>query len=149
MSDPIFLIGEAVEKTPRQIIPGKLYQSGAAEAMHICSNPGMVKELGLKAILTVAHDIRIQVPATLVHLHLPVDEINPTPEQYFQLACNLNVFPLLVHCMAGANRSRVFAAAIAWSTGYYSLENAIQEADPPPSGIVYESMVKWSKGIRR
>jgi hypothetical protein len=45
----------------------------------------------------------------------------------------------------GANRSRVFAAAIAWKALKVSLEEAIAIADPPPSGIVFESMMKWAK----
>lgn len=145
MSDPIFIIGEAVHRSPRQIVTGTLYQSGAAEAMDICKSPERIEALGLKAVITVAHDIRIQVPANLVHLHLPIDEINPTDPKYFNLACRLGTFPLLVHCMAGANRSRVFAVAIAYHSLGMSLEKAIAIADPPPSGVVYDSMMKWAK----
>lgn len=126
-------------------MPGKLYQSGAAEAMDICSSPETVQRLGLKAIITVAHDIRVKVPATLVHLHLPVDEINKTDPHHFDLAANLGVYPALVHCMAGANRSRVFAAAIAWKGLGLDFDAAICTADPPPSGIVFESMKKWAQ----
>lgn len=144
MSDSIFLLGDAPITSPREVVPGKLYQTGAAEAMGICQNPELLNKLGIKAVLTVAHDIRIQVPATLVHVHLPVDEENPTNPKFFDLACNLKTFPLLVHCMAGANRSRVFAAAIAWNTFHIPLEKAIEVADPPPCGIVYESMMKWA-----
>src|SRR4029077_2033372 len=85
MSDPLFIIGKAPFKSPREIIPGVLYQSGAAEAMDICSSGEMLQKLGLKAVLTVAHDIRMKVPANMVHLHLPVDEINPTDPKYFDL----------------------------------------------------------------
>ena len=131
--------------TPRQIVTGTLFQSGAAEAMDICQNVGMLQRLGLKAILTVAHDIRIQVPASMVHLHLPIDEMNPTDPKYFNLACRLGTYPLLVHCMAGANRSRVFAAAIAYHSLGMPLDKAIEIADPPPSGIVFESMMKWAR----
>lgn len=145
MSDPIFILGKAELRSPRQVVPGFLYQSGAAEAMDICQSAEMLERLDLKAILTVAHDIRIKVPANMVHLHLPVDEINPTPERYFELACRLGTYPLLVHCMAGANRSRVFAAAIAYHALGTPLPKAIELADPPPSGIVFESMMKWAK----
>ena len=145
MSDPLFIIGKAPFKTPREIIPGILYQSGAAEAMDICQSGEMLQKLGLKAVLTVAHDIRMKVPANMVHLHLPVDEIHPTDPKYFDLACSLDTFPLLVHCMAGANRSRVFAAAIAYHVSEMTLKEAIELADPPPSGIVFESMMKWAR----
>jgi hypothetical protein len=145
VSDPIFLIGEAPFQSPREIVKGMIYQGGAAEGMGICKSSELLTSLGLKAVITVAHDVRIQVPATLVHLHVPVDEINPTPEKYFDLVCNLGVFPVYIHCMAGANRSRVFAAALAWKCCYMPLEQAIEIADPPPCGIVYESMMKWAK----
>lgn len=148
MSDPIFLVGEAPFKSPREIVKGMLYQGGAAEGMDICSSPERLAGLGLKAILTVAHDVRIKVPANIVHLHLPVDEINPTSPSYFDLACNLNIFPMFVHCMAGANRSRVFAAAIAFKAFKVPLEEAIALADPPPCGVVFESMMKWAKNHR-
>lgn len=128
---------------PRVILQGVIYQGGAAEGMDICKSPERIADLRLKAVITVAHDVRIQVPATLVHLHLPVDEVNPTPDQYFDLVCNLNVYPVYIHCMAGANRSRVFAAAIAWKVFKVPIETAISLADPPPSGIVYDSMMKW------
>jgi hypothetical protein len=144
MSDPLFIIGKSVPKFPREIAPG-LFQSGAAEAIDICSSGEMLQKIGLKAVLTVAHDIRVKVPANLIHLHIPVDEIHETPAKYFDLACSLNVFPMLVHCMAGANRSRVFAAAIAWKCRSLALEEAIAIADPPPSGVVYDSMMKWAK----
>lgn len=144
MSDPLFILGKADLRSPREIVPG-LYQSGAAEAMDICQNATLLEKLGLKAILTVAHDIRIKVPANMVHLHLPIDELNPTDPKYFDMACRLNTIPMLVHCMAGANRSRVFAAAIAYRVFKLPLEKAIELADPPPSGIVFESMMKWAK----
>lgn len=147
MSDPIFIIGEAKFKSPREIVKGMIYQGGAAEGIGICKSPELLMSLGLKAVITVAHDVRIQVPATLVHLHVPVDEINPTPEKYFDLVCDLGVFPVYIHCMAGANRSRVFAAALAWKAFKVPLEEAIALADPPPCGIVYESMLKWAKGL--
>lgn len=149
MSDPLFIIGPG-KKTPipKEIVAGALFQSGAAEAMDICQSGELLAKLGLKAVLTVAHDIRIKVPANLVHLHLPVDEIHETPVQYFDLACSLNVFPLLVHCMAGANRSRVFAAAIAYRALGIPLDKAIAIADPPPCGVVFESMLKWAEADR-
>jgi len=146
MSDPLFIIGKATVRGPRQIVTGFLYQSGAAEAIDICSSGEMLQKLGLKAVLTVAHDIRVKVPANIIHLHLPVDEVNPTDPKYFNLACRLGTYPLLVHCMAGANRSRVFAAAIASQALGVPLEKAIELADPPPSGIVFESMMKWARG---
>jgi hypothetical protein len=146
MSDPLFIIGEATLRGPRQVVTGFLYQSGAAEAIDICSSGEMLQKLGLKAVLTVAHDIRIKVPANIIHLHLPVDEIHPTDPKYFNLACRLGTYPLLVHCMAGANRSRVFAAAIAYQALGTPLPKAIELADPPPSGIVFESMMKWARG---
>jgi len=127
------------------VVLGSLYQSGANEAIDICLRPDAIEKLGLRSVITVAHDVRIKVPATLVHLHLPIDEIHPTDPHYFDLACNLGVWPALIHCMAGANRSRVFAAAIAYRTFGATMEKAIEAADPPPSGIVYESMLKWAK----
>lgn len=145
MSDSLFIVGKAAARMPREVVPGFLYQSGAAEAIDICSSGEMLQKLGLKAVLTVAHDIRIKVPANIIHLHLPVDEINPTDPKFFNLACRLGTFPLLVHCMAGANRSRVFATAIAYHSLAVPLDQAIERADPPPSGIVFDSMMKWAK----
>lgn len=145
MNDSLFILGEVPFKSPREIVKGMIYQGGAAEGMDICKSPERIAALGLKAVITVAHDVRIQVPATLVHLHIPVDEINPTPSKYFDLACSLGTTPLLVHCMAGANRSRVFAAAIAHKVFGMSLEKAIEIADPPPCGFVFDSMIKWAK----
>jgi hypothetical protein len=145
MSDPLFLIGKAHLKSPREIVPGFLYQSGAAEAIGILDSNSQIKALGLKAVLTVADNIRIKVPANMVHLHLPIDEISPTNPKYFELACRLGTYPLLVHCMAGANRSRVFAAAIAYHGLGIPLEKAIAQADPPPSGFVFDSMMKWAR----
>lgn len=133
--------------SPRVIMQGLIYQGGAAEGMGICKSPELLADLKLKAVITVAHDIRIQVPATLVHLHVPVDEINPTPEKYFDMVCNLGVFPVYIHCMAGANRSRVFAAALAWKGFQIPLATALSLADPPRGGIVYESMMKWARKV--
>lgn len=147
MSDPLFIIGQGKPQNPRVIMQGLIYQGGAAEGMDICKSPERIADLKLKAVITVAHDVRIQVPATLVHLHVPVDEINPTPAKYFDLVCNLDVFPVYIHCMAGANRSRVFAAALAWKAFKIPLETAISLADPPRGGIVYESMMKWAKKL--
>jgi len=130
--------------SPREVVPGKLFQSGAAEAIDICQSGEALARLGIRAVITVAHDVRLKVPSNLVHLHLPVDELNPTDPHHFQLAANLGVYPALVHCMAGANRSRVFAAAIAWKGLGVDVDDAIRAADPPPSGIVFESMMKWA-----
>ncbi len=115
--------------------------------MDICSNPEAIQRLGLKAVITVAHDIRVKVPAALVHLHLPVDEIHETDPHHFDLAVNLGVYPVLIHCMAGANRSRVFAAAIAWKGLGVPFDVAVRKADPPPSGIVYQSMANWADSM--
>lgn len=130
---------------PRMIVDGMLYQGSAAQAIAICESNGRLTKLGLKAVLTVADNIRIRVPANIVHLHLPVDELLAVPERYFDLACNLGIYPLLVHCQAGANRSRVFAAAIAHKAFNIPLVEAMKIADPPPSGIVFYSMTKWAK----
>lgn len=145
MNDSLFIIGNAPLKVPREVVPGLLYQCCAPSAREIGGDGELIKKFGLKAIITVAHDIRIQVHSTLIHLHIPVDETNPTPGFYFDLACSLGRLPTLIHCMAGANRSRVFAAAIAHRVFKLPLEKCIELADPPPSGVVFESMMTWAK----
>lgn len=129
----------------KEVIKGQLYQGSVADGISICDSDGRIKELGLRGVLTVADNIRLKVPSRLVHLHLPIDEIHPTPEYYFDIACNLNIFPLLVHCQAGANRSKVFAAAIAYQALEITLEKAIELVDPPRSGVVFESLMKWAR----
>lgn len=131
---------------PREVVDGMVYQGSAAQAIAICESNGRLTELGLKAVLTVADNIRIRVPANIVHLHLPIDELLPVPKKYFNIACNLGIYPLLVHCQAGANRSRVFAAAIAHKAWDIPLVEAIKLADPPDSGVVFKSMMEWVRG---
>lgn len=133
------------EEMLKEIIKGQLYQGSLADADSICQSNGRLKDLGLRGILTVADNIRLKAPTSIVHLHLPIDEIHPTPEYYFDIACNLNIFPLLVHCQAGANRSRVFASAIAYQAQEILLAKAIELADPPRSGVVFDSMMKWAR----
>lgn len=133
------------EEMLKEVIKGQLYQGSVADADSICQSNRRLKDLGLRGILTVADNIRLQAPTSIAHLHLPIDEIHPTPEYYFDIACNLNIFPLLVHCQAGANRSRVFAAAIAYHVSEMTLEEAILLAEPPRSGVVFDSMIKWAR----
>jgi len=129
----------------KEILKGQLYQGSVADAISICDSNGRIRELGLRSVLTVADNVRLRVPETMVHLHLPVDEVHPTSEYYFELACNLKVVPMLVHCQAGANRSRVFAALIAYKVFGIPLPKAIELAGPPTSGVVFESMMKWAR----
>lgn len=131
----------------KTIVEGKLYQCGQAEAIAICESHAKLTALGLKAILTVADNVRLNAPANIVHLHLPVDEVRPTPDEYFKLACWLagnDEYPLLVHCQAGANRSRVFAALIAHKVFGLALRDAVEIAGPPPCGVVFDAMLKWT-----
>ena len=102
---------------------------------------------GIAGVLTVAHDVRARCVSTLPHLSLPIEETVPTHPGWFELACRFAGIiqnPLLVHCHAGVNRSRVFAAAILHRVWYIDLDAAIRDADPP-QGRCLDSMIACAR----
>ena len=125
-----------------EIVPGKVYQCMLLEAQDILDDPDRVLALGIRSVLTVAHDAHVDVPRHLIHVRLPVDEIHETDDYLFEFACRVP-HPVLVHCVAGAARSPVFAALIAHRVYKLDLEEAVARAEAM-NGIVYRSMMKWA-----
>jgi hypothetical protein len=131
----------------KELLRGQLWQGSAAE-VEILTKPeamGAYARYGWRGVVTVSRESRPQVVGALAQLCLPVEELTPTPFTYFTLACRFarEFAPLVVHCHAGANRSRVFAAAIVFRVWQVPLEEAIRLADPPP-GRVMDSLILWA-----
>jgi len=131
-----------------EIVRGKLFQGSLDEARGILEGAA-AEEMGLRAVVTVAREVKNPVPSgsPFVHLRLPVDEYSFTPKIFFDLASGMGIYPLLVHCSAGVARSRVFAAAIAHRAFGVPLEEAIMIADPPKANLVYHAMIAWTKTL--
>ena len=124
-----------------EIVPSKIYQCMLLEAQDILDDPDRTLALGIRSVLTVAHDAHVEVPRHLVHVRLPVDEIHETADYLFEFACRVP-HPVLVHCVAGAARSPVFAALIAHKACGVDLEEAMARTGAMDN-LVYRSMMKW------
>jgi hypothetical protein len=126
---------------------GRLFTASLRETEDLVSPEAMGAYFGygIRGVLTVACDVRPRCVAALPQLCLPVSESAPTFFAYFDWACAFGrqFAPLIVHCNAGVNRSRVFAAAIAHCVWGMGLEDAIRAADAP-AGLVLDSMRDWA-----
>lgn len=136
-----------------EVVKGRLFQCSVAEANALVSpeSMGAYARHGIACVLTVGHDVRPRCVAVLAQLCLPVSETAPAPPAWFDLACGfVRAFPsCLVHCNAGANRSRVFAAAVAHGVWSVSLDDALKAADVVhPHSEPLRSMLAWAKGAR-
>ena len=131
----------------KELLKNLLWQGSAREVEDLVKPEAMgaYARHGWRGVLTVTKEDRPRIVASLAQLCIPTEELVPTPFTHFTLACRFaEIFhPLVVHCHAGANRSRVFAAAILHRVWKIRLADAIQWADPPP-GRVLDSLVLWA-----
>ena len=130
----------------RELIKGRLWQGMAIEAEELCQNYGNEKA-GIHSIISVAWDKKPKLPGQVVHLSLPVSESAPPRRAWFDLVvrCHVDTHSSLVVCNAGANRSRVFAAAILIGAYGMDFSKAVALADPPVGQLMYERLREWAQ----
>jgi len=128
----------------RELVKGKLFQGCLAEVKDAGADLRW-KEHGISAITSVLYEERPRCSTQLSMLYLPVREDIPTPHALFETACSFHrAFPVMfIHCVAGANRSRVFSAALLVGVHGMTIDEALKIADPPP-GKVFDSFQAWA-----
>lgn len=133
----------------RELVKGKLFQGCLAEVKDAVADQRW-KEHGISAIISVLFEERPRCSTLFSTLYIPVREDISTPHAMFDAACAFHKAfqPLFIHCVAGANRSRVFSAALLVGVHGMSIDEALKIADPPP-GKVFDSFKEWASGIQR
>lgn len=133
----------------QEVLKGMLWTASLQETEELVRPEAMgaYGRYGIRAVLTVACDVRPKCVAVLPQLCLPVIENGPTPLNFFELACKFvkSMGPTLVHCHAGQNRSRVFAIAILVRLHQIPLERAIQMVQPFNAPQPMASMLEWAR----
>lgn len=133
----------------REVLRARIWTASLTEANDLVSPEAMGAYIrhGIQCVLTVAHDVRPKCVAVLPQLCLPVRESERTPLAFFNMAFRFHhaFGPVLIHCNAGMNRSRVFAAAIMHSVYGETIEDAIRSADPPDTGLVVASWLELAR----
>ena len=130
----------------RQVTP-TIWQADEEEARKICTDQAKLLELGIKAVLCPAWNVRIPYAPALASLILPIWDDTRVDDTWFDFAVKFHrsFGPTLVHCHGGLNRSVTFAAALAFSEGQ-SLEQTYSKLKMEPVFQQMRDAVRyWSK----
>lgn len=121
-----------------------IWQSDEADARKVCVDSPKWLELGIKAVICPAFNVRIPYAPALASLLLPVWDDTLVDSEWFDFAVSFHhrFGPTLVHCHGGLNRSVTFAAALAISEGK-SLDYAYSIMGEPVFRQMRDSLKRW------
>lgn len=127
----------------KQVTP-TIWQCNEPEAVEICIETPRWAELGIRAVLCPAFNVRLPYSQSLASLVLPVRDNTLVDEAWFDQAVQFHrtFGPTLVHCHGGLNRSITFAAALAWSEGQ-SLDKTYAITGEPVFREMRDSLKRW------
>ena len=128
-----------------EIVPGRLWQCGIADAAALTVGTEQWKTRGIRAVLCPAYNARLPYHEDLAVLALRIDDHDSVPPAVFDLAVAFHQAcgPTLVHCHGGVNRSAVFAAAIGSTLGVYPFARVFTLLNAVPSGTLVASLERW------
>jgi len=123
-----------------------IWQADEAEARKHCENSISWIDLGIKAVLCPAYNVRIPYAKELFSIVLPVWDNTRVDEAWFDLAVKFHraCGPTLVHCHGGLNRSVAFAAALAFSEGQ-SLDATYSKIGEPVFREMKDAVKAWTE----
>lgn len=123
----------------------RLYLGSLKDAEHLArSNPHRIT-----TVVTLCSERSVRRAQKIIYIHIPIPDTRPIPAQRFEdimyaMALGLRRGNLLVHCLAGLNRSPILTAAWLHRCGYAGIDKALSEIaelrDIAPSQILLRSV---------
>jgi protein-tyrosine phosphatase len=123
-----------------------IWQSDEDDARKACVESPKWLELGIKAVICPAFNVRLPYAPALASLILPVWDDTLVDAEWFDFAVSFHrrFGPTLVHCHGGLNRSVTFAAAIALADGQ-SLDQSFKIMGEPVFRQMRDSLKRWAE----
>ena len=123
-------------------------QGSYTDALQICHANGLWGNTVPRGVICPAFNVRLSYPESMAALVLSAKDDTDVPEAWYDLAVEFHrkFSPTFVHCMAGQNRSVMFAAALLFADGM-DLDQALKKlATVPVYGSILASLKRWAAG---